>query len=546
MAVVSRRTALASAGAAVVLPRPALALAQADQRPSVTVAVQKIANTNTLETLREQSNVGTRHAGLVGEALIEQDWLGDLALKPGLATAWRRVDDRTLEFDLRPGVRLHDGREMTAEDVAFSFGPERMWGAADPSGARNLFGSVPGRTQNKEPPPEAAAIARRTYPGFERIEAVGPRTVRFVNRVPDPALEGRLSRTTGMVLSRAGFESANTWLDWARKPVGTGPYRVAEFRPDQSLTLAAHDDHWRGRPPLRQIRFVEVPEAAGRINMLLSNEADFACDIPPDQIGGLERSARHEVVGGPIMNHRLTVFDKTHPNLRDARVRRALTHAIDRKAIVDALWGGRAAVPRGEQFEFYGPMYQADWEAPRFDPAEARRLLREANYRGEPIPYRLLNNYYTAQVATAQILVEGWRAVGLNVHIEMRENFPQVLSSQGAGTLAGRGVRDWSNSASFNDPVASLTASHGPDGQQWQIGEWRNEEFGRLSAVLEGSMDLAERRRAFRRMLEIIEREDPGYTVLHQTVNFTAKRRDLPWKAGQSFAMDFSARNWGA
>ena len=47
-------------------------------------------------------------------------------------------------------------------------------------------------------------------------------------------------------------------------------------------------------------------------------------------------------------------------------------------------------------------------------------------------------------------------------------------------------------------------------------------------------------------MLEIIEREDPGYTVLHQTLNFTAKRRDLPWKAGQSFAMDFSARNWGA
>ena len=115
MAVVSRRTALASAGASVVLPRPALALAQADQRPSVTVAVQKIANTNTLETLREQSNVGTRHADLVGEALIEQDWLGDLALKPGLATAWRRVDDRTLEFDLRPGVRFHDGREMTAD-----------------------------------------------------------------------------------------------------------------------------------------------------------------------------------------------------------------------------------------------------------------------------------------------------------------------------------------------------------------------------------------------------------------------------------------------
>ncbi|MBP0445307.1 ABC transporter substrate-binding protein [Roseomonas sp. SSH11] len=547
MPVLTRRSALASAGAALAsqLPLARFAIAQSDQRPSVTVAVQKIANTNTLETLREQSNVGTRHGGSYGEALIEQDWLGDLRLQPGLATEWRRVDERTLEFTLRPGVRFHDNREMTAEDVAFSFGPQRMWGA-DPAAARNLFGNVPGRTGSKEPPPEAAAIARRTYPGFERIEVVDARTVRFVNRVPDPALEGRLSRTTGMILSQAGFEAAGSWLDWARKPVGTGPYKVTDFRPDQSLTLVAHDEHWRGRPPLRQIRFIEVPEVSGRINALLSGEADFACDIPPDQIGALDRSARHEVVGGPIMNHRLTVFDKSHPSLRDARIRRAFTHAIDRKAITDALWGGRAPVPPGLQFAYYGPMLVEGWEAPRFDPAEARRLLREANYKGEPIPYRLLNNYYTAQVPTAQILLEGWRAVGLNVVIEMKENFPQVLSNAGAGTPAGRGVRDWSNSASFNDPVASLTAQHGPQGQQWQIGEWRNEEFGQLSAVLEGSMDQEERRRTFRRMLEIAEREDPAYTVLHQTLNFTAKRRDLPWKAGQSFFMDFSARNWGA
>ena len=543
MVALTRRTAFAAAGASLALPR--FAAAQGDQRPSVTVAVGKIANTNTLETLREQSNVGTRHLSCYGEALIETDWLGDLSTRPTLATAMRRVDDRTLEFTLRSGVRFHDGREMTAEDVAFSFGPERMWGTGD-AAAANLFGNVPGRTQGKAPPPESAAIARRTYPGFERIEIVDARTVRFVNKVPDPALEGRLSRTVGMILSREAFAAAPSWLDWARKPVGTGPYAVAEFRPDRSLTLVAHDAYWGGRPPLRQVRFVEVPEVASRINMLRSGEADFCCDVPPDSVAEIEASARHEVVGGLIMNHRLTVFDKTHPTLRDPRVRRALTHSIDRRSIVDALWAGRTEIPRGEQFPFYGPMYQADWEAPRHDPAEARRLLRESGYRGEPIPYRLLNNYYTAQVPTAQILVEGWRAVGLNVVIEMRENFPQVLSNAGAGTPAGRAVRDWSNSASFNDPVASLTSSHGPEGQQWQIGEWRNEEFGRLSTVLEGAMDLDARRRAFRRMLEVIEREDPGYTVLHQTVNFTGKRRDLPWKPGQSFAMDFSARNWGS
>ena len=93
--------------------------------------------------------------------------------------------------------------------------------------------------------------------------------------------------------------------------------------------------------------------------------------------------------------------------------------------------------------------------------------------------------------------------------------------------------------------MSSLTAQHGPEGQQWQIGEWRNEEFGRLSSLLEGSMDAAERRRVFRRMLELTEREDPAYTVLHQSMNLTAKRREIRWRPGQSFFMDFRARNWG-
>jgi peptide/nickel transport system substrate-binding protein len=91
-----------------------------------------------------------------------------------------------------------------------------------------------------------------------------------------------------------------------------------------------------------------------------------------------------------------------------------------------------------------------------------------------------------------------------------------------------------------------MPRAHGPEGQQWQVGAWRNDEFGTNCGVLDGSVDPAARRRAFRRMLEIAEREDPAYTVLHQTVNFTAKRRELPWKPGQSFGMDFRASNWKA
>jgi len=219
---------------AALLARPALG--QVDQRPVLTVAVQKISNSNTLETPREQSNVGFRVSPLYAESLIGTAWTGDMGQVPELAMAWRRIDDRTVEFDLRPGVGMHDGRAMTAEDVAFSIGGARLFG-----GERLRSG--------QEPPAEVVATAKRTFPGLERVEVVREGVVRFVNRTPDVTIEGRLAQNVGVVLSRAAFEMAESWLAWARAPVGTGPYRVAEFRPDAALTFEAHDDYWGGRPP---------------------------------------------------------------------------------------------------------------------------------------------------------------------------------------------------------------------------------------------------------------------------------------------------------
>ncbi len=537
----SRRSALTGPAAVLALPR--FAIADADQRPAITVAVQKVVNSNTLEVLREQSNVGERvFFTSLWEGLIGRNWQGKLENVPGLATEWRRIDDRTVELSLRQGVKFHNGDEMTSDDVVFTFGRERMFGdAADSPQGRTLFTqeTMPGRA-GKELPPEVPAVARRNWPAPERVDAVDRYTVRFVNRTPDVTMEGRLSRYGSEIISRRGFQESPSWLDWARRPITTGPYRIVEYRPDQSLTLVAHDEYWGGRPPLRQIRFVEVPEVSSRINGLLSGDYQFACDIPPDQIPAIERNSAFEVQGGTILNHRLTVFDKNHPQLRDARVRRAFTHAIDRQAIVDSLWAGRTVVPRGLQWDYYGEMFIQDWEVPRYDPAEAQRLLKEAGYKGDPIPYRLLNNYYTNQVATAQILIEMWHAVGLNVQIEMKENWSQIFDRN-----TPRAVRDWSNSAPFNDPISSIVNQHGPNGQQQQVGEWTNEEMNRLSVEMETSTDRARRRAIFRRMLEICEREDPAYTVLHQNATFTAKRKDVPWKAAPAFAMDFRAVNWG-
>jgi peptide/nickel transport system substrate-binding protein len=139
--------------------------------------------------MREQSNVGQRIFCTFAETLSDHAWTGDLSLRPGLADTFRRIDARALELKLRENVRFHDGDGMTAEDVAFSFGPERMWTGSSVDTRGMWTDTTPG-VSSKVPPPEAPKIAMAAYPNFERIEIVGKYTVRFVNKVPDATKAG--------------------------------------------------------------------------------------------------------------------------------------------------------------------------------------------------------------------------------------------------------------------------------------------------------------------------------------------------------------------
>jgi peptide/nickel transport system substrate-binding protein len=122
----------------------------------------------------------------------------------------------------------------------------------------------------------------------------------------------------------------------------------------------------------------------------------------------------------------------------------------------------------------------------------------------------------------------------------MVENWSQITG----GPPESRGVHDWSATAAVPDPSIQMSASWGRTGAPWLANQWRNEEFGELAAELETSMNQPRRIAVWRRMLEIIEREDPGYVVLHRNAAFVAKRRDIAWRASQSFFMDFRGDNF--
>jgi peptide/nickel transport system substrate-binding protein len=538
----NRRHALGLMGAGAATLMLPLHLRAQGRRPSIKVAVQKVVINNTLDPWNERSNVGERAMfPNLWEGLLLRDWMGTQGPVPGLATEWTRIDDSTMELKLRQGVRFHNGDEMTAEDVVFSMSPERLFGNTQPTGGKTIYSEDFSRKTAKDIPAAMPGIARRQWPALAGVKAIDKYTVRFYNATPDVTMEGRLYAGGSIVANRRAWDEADSYESWSKKPVTTGPYFVDDFRPGISLTLRAHDGYWGGRPPLETITFLEVPEVASRVNGLLSGEYDFACDLPPDQIGAVTGTPGFQMQNSTIWNHRVNVFQQDHPQLQDPLVRRALTHAIDRDTIVQALWADQTEVPAGMQFESFrsSDMFVEGWATPEFNPGLARDLVKRSGYKGDPIPFRLLNNYYTNQVATGQILTEMWSQVGINVEIEMKENWGQILADD-----SQRGIRDWSASNTINDPITPMVVQFGPNGLAQQRREWTNEEFNGLCQVLETSTDRALRKKAIARMLMIAEREDPAYQVLHQNAVFTGMRADMNWKAAPAFAMDFRASNW--
>ena len=289
MPLLARRHLLALTGAAAALPR--FAIAQSDARPEITVAVQALVTSNTLDPVAEQSNVGERILNSYVELLIGRNLQGSLEQMPQLATSWHRIDDHTLEVSLRQGVRFHNGDELTAEDVVFTFGPEHMFGTTLPSGMDKTLRMDTARPtqQSKTLPPQVPAVGRRLWPSLDKAVAVDKYTVRFINVTPDVTMEGRLSQMGSQIINRRAFEAAESWLAYARQPVGTGPYKVRRYTPDVELIFDAHDEYL-GRPATDPHAALRASAGTGAAREWPARRAVPIClrsDSGSDQSGGV-------------------------------------------------------------------------------------------------------------------------------------------------------------------------------------------------------------------------------------------------------------------
>ena len=493
--------------------------ALADSRPDMVVAVQKLPPN--LDPMMENSNVHERIVYNFAETLIFIDYKDNQKLVPGLATEWKRLDDRTLEFKLRKGVKFHNGEEMTAEDVAFSFGPER------------LFHKERGWTFGAQ------------YLGMiEPVEVVDRYTVRIRTKEPDFLLEKRFANYMSEIISKKALLEAKDWNTWNRNVVCTGPYKLVELKTADYIKLAAFDGYWGKKAPAKTLTFKVVPEISSRIAGLTTGEYQIITEIPPDQLKSIDKIKGASSTGGPIPNIRSVQFDETNDLLNNADLRRALIMAIDRQLIVDSLYYGRTPVPNGYQMKLFGDMYIADFQGLSYNPDKARELVKKSGYKGQTIYYRILPNYYTLEVSTAQILVEMWKAVGLKVKIEVKENWSQILQNDET-----RHLYNVSNTAVYSDQVGQMWRRLGPT--SWMRVENKyggkepvyifSEEFDKWGKTLETSTDLEARRKAARNMLNYVDFENAAQINLHALTMFYGKRDEVIWTPYPAARMDLTA-----
>lgn len=513
---ISRRRFVQGAVAAPFVVTTPHAFAQTDRRPVLTVAVADLPSV--LEPARELNNVGTRVTYSLFDTVIRRDFLGSpagdgSALKPHLAESWTRESPRALVVKFRSGVKFHNGDELTADDVLYTFREGRMWGAnAQIPEARAFFGVLEG------------------------VDALDKYTVRFRTRAPDVLFEQRLATWCSWIVNKRQYEALGM-EGFGQNPVGTGPYRFVSMRANDHMTFDAFDDYWMGRPTARRVIFREIPELSSRIAGLVSGEFDIITNVPPDQVGTLNGYGDVEARSVVLANSHLLTFDATGAHTSDKRVRQALAASIDRKKLVDTLWLGKAVIPPSHNYPEYGPMFLEGRSLP-FDKTRARDLLRQAGYKGEPITYRTMPNYYTGALDAAQIIVEMWKEIGVDARLQVVESFAQMQAR-------GQQVGNTSNSTRFPDPLGALWISWGPNSGFQRNGWFAAEdaaEFNTAGRALEQETDLAKRRELFARMLTAWEDACPG-TILYQPFETYGAKKTVRWRPYSFFFMDLRADN---
>ncbi len=328
------------------------------------------------------------------EGLLQLD--PDGVPKPALAESWTpSADGRVWTFKLRQNVKFHDGTDFTADDVKFTL--DRILNPDTRSPQRGLLSQI------------------------NAVDVVDRNTVRITTRAAFVPILTNLA-TGAYVLPRAYHTRVGR--DFARRPVGTGPYKWIEWVADERVVLEANPDYYAGRPAMDRVQFRFIPEASVRLAELESGGTDVIAGIPAQDLRRLRVSLLvdlHEVIG---TNYRLMAFNTSVKPYDDVRVRQAIAHAVDRQKVVDVVWPGRGVVAEG-------PIPPTSWAYDErfrglgFNLNRSKQLMAEAGHASGFEMNYLITAGEEAQREVA-LIIDQLKQINVNVKVTAVE-FPTLL-----------------------------------------------------------------------------------------------------------------------
>ncbi|MBS7699567.1 MULTISPECIES: ABC transporter substrate-binding protein [unclassified Chelatococcus] len=425
------------------------------------------------------ANVGT-----AAETVKLQSFRGLMSYEPDgqlrgeLAESWKQEDDTTVVFTLRP-AKFHNGDPVTADDVVFSF-----------------------ETMGAEP---STAFMKPFFASLAAIEAVDPKTVRIKLKAPDAAFLVGLASYDAPVVSRRSMKEDAT------KPVGAGPYQVTGMERGTAIDLKAFDGFYRpGLPKSPLLRFVVYADESARVAALRSGDVDLIEYVPSPAMGAIEEDANLalDAVEGPAS---LVMFNVKSGPFVDPRVRRAVGYAIDRQAIIDGAFSGRAALsgplPLSRASPYFDP---ASVDIFKRDLAKAKALLAEAGYP---------NGFKTSILATSQYSVHRDPAIVIqrslvDVGIQGELNLPDWATRVQLGNKGQYHMSVTATSLDNNDPAGldGVLGSGLPPAFSRPWG-YVNAEVDRLVRAGRSTLDV-DKRKAIYADLEKAVVADPGIISL--------------------------------
>ncbi|WP_372617862.1 ABC transporter substrate-binding protein [Falsiroseomonas sp.] len=327
-----------------------------------------------------------------------------LQVRPALATAWRLVDANTWEFDLRQGVRFHDGTPFTARDITAT------------------YARVP-------TVPNSPALFTPFIRPIKEVQILGEHRIRIITNTPTATLPLDVAR----VLLLAEKDANQTTADFnAGRVNGTGPYRFDGWRNIENLAITRNDTYWGDRAPWERVELRTITRDPSRVAALLAGDVDAIDLVPTADKARITGDQRFQLFSGPAAVVHYIALDSARaespfvagrdgqplPNpLRDRRVRQALSMAIDREAITQRLMEG-SATPASQFLPSSIQGTSPNLRPTPFDPNRARALLAEA---GVPQGFRLTlhatTDRYPKDAQIAQAVAQMWTRIGLQAEV---------------------------------------------------------------------------------------------------------------------------------